>query len=424
MRGSPTAPARPPTALWLVAAAAIATAAAAAAALLAAGGRAASGDNPWEGAAGPALIAVTVIASGLTGLIAVAHVFMSQPGHGDLPRPRDRDPLSRLTLGVAAWAAGFGIVLLVAAPANPAARAGLIVAAVATVVALVLAVATAERLARRVDPEATADRIAADAVAGIRRRHALPEPEVSTPPAGELSHVLTSPRGGVLQAVDAARLAAWADRHGWRIVIPHALGEPIAAGEPLLEVHGAGEHIPAVSLRAAVRVGPDRSVGDDPGYAIRTLADLAIHALSPASLDPTRAVRIIDHLEPVLVAFGQESLTGAWAIADRAGRPCVEMPAPTWPDLLALALTEIREYGETSPQVTRRLRALLERLRTTIRPEHRAAVDIELAELSSAVRRSFPDPVLRRFAGCADRQGIGAAGGSSRWGDAPGRMRP
>ena len=34
-----------------------------------------------------------------------------------------------------------------------------------------------------------------------------------------------------------------------------------------------------------------------------------------------------------------------------------------WEDLLALALTEIREYGATATQVTRRTRALLDQPR-------------------------------------------------------------
>ena len=45
-----------------------------------------------------------------------------------------------------------------------------------------------------------------------------------------------------------------------------------------------------------------------------------------------------------------------------------------WEDIVMLGLTEIREFGATSVQVMRRLRALLEELLATVRPEHRAAI--------------------------------------------------
>ena len=59
--------------------------------------------------------------------------------------------------------------------------------------------------------------------------------------------------------------------------------------------------------------------------------------------------------------------------------------ARRWDDLLDLALTEIRDYGATSTQVTRRVRALLESLDRRVRPEHRAAVAEQLAALDEAL---------------------------------------
>jgi uncharacterized membrane protein len=80
-----------------------------------------------------------------------------------------------------------------------------------------------------------------------------------------------------------------------------------------------------------------------------------------------------------------------------------------WEVLLELGLTEIREYGATSVQVTRRLRALLERLGARVRPEHRAAVEEQLALLDEALARAVKDPAAREFAGRPDLQGIGGS---------------
>jgi len=62
-------------------------------------------------------------------------------------------------------------------------------------------------------------------------------------------------------------------------------------------------------------------------------------------------------------------------------------------------VTEIREYGSTSIQVMRRLHAMLEEPRDEVRPEHRPAVEEELARLQKTVACTFADS--------ADPQGIG-----------------
>ena len=70
-------------------------------------------------------------------------------------------------------------------------------------------------------------------------------------------------------------------------------------------------------------------------------------------------------------------------------------------------MTEIRDYGATAIQVMRRMRAMLEELRDEVRPEHRPAVEEELARLEATVARTFADSVDVDRANTADPQGIG-----------------
>ena len=70
-------------------------------------------------------------------------------------------------------------------------------------------------------------------------------------------------------------------------------------------------------------------------------------------------------------------------------------------------MTEIREYGCTAIQVMRRMRAMLEELRDEVRPEHRAAVEEELARLQATVARTFAGSVDLDRASTPDPQGIG-----------------
>ena len=72
-----------------------------------------------------------------------------------------------------------------------------------------------------------------------------------------------------------------------------------------------------------------------------------------------------------------------------------------------LGLTEIREFGATSVQIMRRLRALLEELLETVRPEHRAALEEELRRLDATVAAAWRDSVDLDRATGADSQGIG-----------------
>jgi hypothetical protein len=64
----------------------------------------------------------------------------------------------------------------------------------------------------------------------------------------------------------------------------------------------------------------------------------------------------------------------------------------------------------------RRLRAMLEELRETVRPEHRAGVDAQLARLDATVAERWGSSVDLDLAGEAGQQGLGgpSAHGRSR----------
>ena len=138
-------------------------------------------------------------------------------------------------------------------------------------------------------------------------------------------------------------------------------------------------------LSGMVALGAERTIEQDPAFACRVMVDIAIRALSPAVNDPTTAVQVLDYLEETLRVVGAT----ARPQDGRQPRPSasgVIMPVRTWPDFLALGVTEIRDYGATSIQVTRRLRALLEELGELVLPENRAAVAEELRRLDATVR--------------------------------------
>lgn len=121
--------------------------------------------------------------------------------------------------------------------------------------------------------------------------------------------------------------------------------------------------------------------------------------------DPTTAVQVLDHLEDLLGVIARTELSGT--------EDTVAIPSRRWDEYLSLALTEIRQFGASSVQVTRRLRALLEDLREAVPLDRRAPVEAELARLDATVAREWGDLVDLDLARTADRQGIGGAEGRS-----------
>ena len=94
---------------------------------------------------------------------------------------------------------------------------------------------------------------------------------------------------------------------------------------------------------------------------------------------------------------------------DATGKLRLIYRTPNWEDFVRLGTTEIRQYGDESIQVQRRLRAMLENLIDTL-PERRATVlQKELALLTTSSKRSFPDLEDQNLAEAGDLQGIGGS---------------
>lgn len=124
--------------------------------------------------------------------------------------------------------------------------------------------------------------------------------------------------------------------------------------------------------------------------------------------DPTTAVLAIDQIHHLLRDIGVRYL-GDGREEDASGNLRLIYRTPNWEDFVLLGTTEIRQYGDESIQVQRRLRAMLENLIETL-PEHRAPVlRKEVALLVTASKRSFPDLADQHLAEAADLQGIGGS---------------
>ena len=191
------------------------------------------------------------------------------------------------------------------------------------------------------------------------------------------------------------------------VSIECGVGETLVEDTVLLRVHGAAQKLPERALMRAVHLATSRTFEQDPKYAIRLLVDIAIRALSPAVNDPTTAVQALDQIEDLLRRLGRRQLDAGYA-RDATGTIRVTFPVPTWEDYLALSFDEIRQFGATSVQVVRRMRAALVGLGDTIVvKERRDAVLRYLDHLNRGVGRSGFDDQDQAAALLQDRQGLG-----------------
>jgi uncharacterized membrane protein len=376
----------------------------------------------WTYSAGTAqavLAAVVGASVGLTGFVVTVSVLIVQMATGTFSarymRIFYRDRLLKATLAVLVGTLTFSYSLLRRVEQDSVPSLGVTLAGFFLAGGVLLFLVFLNRSIHRLRPVAVAALVAQagrrsfeDTLEEAAKPDApvfLPGPyRAATPP--EL--VVPSVRAGSVQAVDHAGLARFARELGCLVVVLPTVGDFVPEGAALFEVYG-GEGLDEAAedtLRATMVLGVERTIEQDPAFAIRVMVDIAIRALSPAVNDPTTAVQVLDHLGEMLRLLGATPLPPTLAPADLPSRGVV-LRTRRWDDVVELSFTEIRQYGGSSVQVVRRLRALLEDLHGRVLPERREAVEDELARLDATVAARWSDTVDLDRARVADGQGIG-----------------
>jgi uncharacterized membrane protein len=230
--------------------------------------------------------------------------------------------------------------------------------------------------------------------------------ELAAVPGGEPTRTIPSSRGGAVLAFDPRGLASLAERADCVIEMVPQVGDFVATGDPLFRVFHGGDDLPADALQHSVALGLERTLEQDPTFALRIMVDIASKGLSPAINDPTTAVLAIDQIHRFLRSVGGRQLDDG-RVRDAAGRLRLVYRTPDWEDFVHLAVTEIRQFGGLSIQVARRLRAMLEDLIRTLPPERAPLLRQELVLLQRSAERLFVEPEDRALAGVSDLQGVG-----------------
>ncbi len=358
---------------------------------------------------------------GLTGFVVTVSVLVVQMATGTFSarymRLWYRDGVLKATLAVLVGTLAFAYSLLRRIDEGVP-DLGVTVAGFLLGVGVILFLVFLDRFVHRQRPVKVAELVARAGRASLRdtvelattRRRSGADAELAEILALEPSLVVRAKRSGAVQAVDDEGLLAWAIRHDAIVVMRHAVGNFASSGAVLLEVHGEAPFPEIAERRLAGRLalGIERTIDQDPAFALRILVDIAIRALSPAVNDPTTAVQVIDHLEDTLALIGRTpGLDGRWEFRDEESNLRLVMPAQRFEDFLLLGVTEIREYGGSSIQVVRRLRAALLELESSVLPEYAPEVTAELGRLQLTAVRAFAGTPDADLAALGDRQGVG-----------------
>lgn len=145
-------------------------------------------------------------------------------------------------------------------------------------------------------------------------------------------------------------------------------------------------------VRKAFTTGHERTFEQDPGLALRALADIALRALSSAINDPTTAVQAIDRIDSLLRVLVARDLD-IGRLEGATGELRLVLTLPAWEDYLGVSVDEVVVFGLQSPLVRRRLERLLIDIGELAPAERRPAVMIRLEQLQR-LSKEYDQPAI------------------------------
>ena len=290
----------------------------------------------WQYAPSTASTVLTTIVgatTGLTGFVVTVTVLAIQMATGTFSarvmRIWYRSRMLKATLTVLAGALTFSFSLLRQAGAQQVPNIGVSVAGFLVVLSLALFLLFFDRLIHLLRPVAVARRVIIKVTQAAEAGTASAQIA-----AGQPVLMVASRRDGSIQAVDVRGLIRWASKHDHLLAMQAAIGDFVTTGEYVVAVFGDAS-VPAKTsrqLQGMVALGAGRTFEQDPAFAIRVMADIAVKALSAAINDPTTAVQALDHLGSVLRLLGSTPLHGPLTFRDQEGTPgcsCRDEPGRT-----------------------------------------------------------------------------------------------
>ena len=177
---------------------------------------------------------------------------------------------------------------------------------------------------------------------------AVPAPGVGT--MGE-PLIIRSPGDGWVQQISRRAVIAGAPA-GSVVRLETRVGGYLVRGTPLASIwpRPADPAACAALIRAAVILGPARTMQQDIDFGLRQLNDIALRALSPAVNDPTTAIEVVLRIGSIMRPLVLAELP-AQSVRDQAGRILLTPFDLDHGEYLTHAFDQLRTYAAAHPQV-------------------------------------------------------------------------
>lgn len=206
-----------------------------------------------------------------------------------------------------------------------------------------------------------------------------PEPVATPIPPGRTC-VVRSERSGFLQAIDEHVLQEFRWENVSLVRVRPQVGEFIAEGEVVVEVVlEEGEcHAEFQHLGAALVVGYQRSLLQDPLFPLGQLVDIALRALSTGINDPATAENVLYQITDALCTLSNRRFPPSSRTFPNS-RITFVFNAPTWEQFVEHGYAQIRRVSGGNVRMMVSLTEQLCKLRAlTPNPHRREAIDQQL----------------------------------------------
>lgn len=168
---------------------------------------------------------------------------------------------------------------------------------------------------------------------------------------------------GYLEAIDQQQLLKLAHAGDLLILLNYRPGHFVLPGSDLALVSPAErlDGKTAKSIRQCLAFGPERSLTQDPEFAVHQLVEIAMRSLSPSINDPFTALNCMDQLAAALTLLASRRLRSRYLRDDDAKIRVITNPL-TYSGIVDAAFNQVRQMATGKAAVVFRLLELVAEL--------------------------------------------------------------
>lgn len=214
----------------------------------------------------------------------------------------------------------------------------------------------------------------------------------------ESGAAVTSGETGYLQVVDQDELVTIAAQTGVQLLLKYRPGHFVIRDSDFARMLPADRlnEETCEAIRACLAFGPERSMAQDPEFAVHQLVEIALRALSPGINDPFTALNCIDRLGATLAQLSGRRLPSRY-LRDEAGKVRVIVNPLTYTGIVGAGFNQVRQFAHGNAAVTFRLLELIAELAHRDLPDaFREALHVQLQAIRDDGRNRFDSETDRK----------------------------